>query len=275
MSLHFIFTVDGDWKAYFNRNLSEEKRKPNENTLANLIEREIHLAKSLLNGRFIHFVHASPRAKEYFSKPQFITLWKQIEQNGGNIGVHCHEEDPYLKYYYNQADRMRKAITDLAQGLKSNGLSPKSYRGGFMTFSPKLIPILEENEIFIDFSCEPGRYLMHGDKLVSDWRNAPTNYYRLNYKDHRRSGDSKVFEIPVGSANGNFLNFEKSSLWKIWQIARNLKKQATENIVVSVLAHTYEFSQPLKLLKIKLGLLILRIYGKFINVAEAREVIGN
>jgi hypothetical protein len=162
---------------------------------------------------------------------------------------------------------MEKAVGFLAEGLSKKGLKPAAYRGGYLAFSPKTIPILEENGVFLDFSCEPGRYLFHGELLVSDWRGAPDNYYRMSYEDHRRSGNSRVLEIPLG------IYIETNSLWRIWGKARKLKKRKGD-IIVSVLAHSYDFGSFLKRLKIKLALLILKRYGRFINAREALEKVS-
>lgn len=266
MNLYFVFTIDGDWDEYFNTKLSDEQRKPQQDQLLALIKQEIDLAANFLNGKFIHFVHTSPLVKNSFLQPEFISLWKETEAGGGEVGIHCHEEDLYQTWHYDNQERMEKTIGFEVDELNKNGLSPRSYRGGFMTFSPKIIPILEENGIFLDFSCEPGRHLKYGDSLVSDWRGAPDNFYRLSYDDHRKPGNSKVFEIPLG------IYIERQSLWSIWQTARKLTKK-NELQILSVMAHTYDFVSWKMRLKIKLALLILRKYGKFIGTAEALEMI--
>jgi hypothetical protein len=273
--LYFVFTVDGDWEEYFNLSLSEENRKPKAEKLLPLIDREIGLAQKLLSGRFIHFVHSSPRARDFFLKPEFIARWEKIEELGGSIGVHCHEDDPQKAYYFDDRDRMDEAITFLSNGLKKAGLLPISYRGGYMSFSSKVIPALEVNDIHLDFSCDPGRHMIHQGRLpVSDWRGAPDNFYRMDLSDHRKVGGSGVYEIPLGSSNGGRLYFETNSLFRIWRTAKGLAKRAKkEDVVVSVLAHSYDFSNPMVMFKIKMGLKLLRKYGKFINAQEALEVV--
>jgi hypothetical protein len=265
--LYFIFTIDGDWEEYFNTALPEEKRLPDKQRMLSLIGWEIKLASDVLNGRFIHFVHTSPRARDFFLQPEFILKWREIEGGGGNVGVHCHEDDPQLAYYHNNPKKMEESIDFLAGVLDEKGLKASSFRGGYMGFSPTTIPILEENGIFLDFSCAPGRYLRHGDLLVSDWRGAPENFYRMSYEDHRRPGKSRVFEIPLG------IYIETTSLLNIWKKARELRKRQGDTIV-SVLAHSYDFKSSLMRIKMKLALLILKNYGKFINAEEALEKIS-
>ena len=264
--MYFVFTIDGDWDEYFNVKLSDQERQPGPEQLLSLISQEIDLAARLTSGKFIHFVHTSPLVKDAFLQPGFISLWKKIEAAGGEVGIHCHEEDLYQTWYYDDQQRMEKTISYEVAELTKQGLSPRSYRGGFMTFSPKVIPILEENGLFLDFSCEPGRHLKYGDSLVSDWRGAPDNFYRMSYDDHRKPGDSKVIEIPLG------IYIERQSLWSIWQKAKKLSKRK-ELQILSVMAHTYDFvSWPMRL-KIKLALLILRKYGKFIGTKQALKII--
>lgn len=272
--LYFIFTVDGDWEEYYNPKLSEEERAPRLEKLLNFIDKEISITSRLLDGKFIHFVHTSPRARDFFLKGEFISRYKKIEGFGGNIGVHCHEDDPHKAYYFEDTGRMEKAISSFANGLKKEGVTPFAYRGGYMAFSPNIIPILEANDIFLDFSCEPGRYLIHeGDILVSDWRGAPWNFYRMDYEDHRKIGGSKVFEIPVGEIFDRYLYIEISSVLAMRNVAKILKERAKQkDFIVSVLAHSFDFSKPFMLFKIKLTISILKRYGRFINAKEALEI---
>ena len=266
MSLYFVFTIDGDWDEYFETKLPESKRKPDKKCLLTLIDRQISLAARVLNGRVLHFIHTSPLVRDFFLQPEFISQWKKMEEKGGSVGVHCHEEDLYRAWFYDDAARMEKSIGFLTDKLVENGLFPKAFRGGFMTFSKKTIPILEQNGIFMDFSCEPGRHLSYNDVLVSDWRAAPNNVYRMAYDDHRKAGDSRVFEIPLG------IYIERQSLWQIWRAARRLKKKEGVKIL-SVLAHTYDFTSFKMRVKLKLALLILRKYGRFINAEECLKLV--
>ena len=264
--LYFIFTIDGDWKEYFRSDLSMEERKPDKEKMLALIKQEIGLVSSLLDGKFIHFVHTSPLARDFFLHPEFISLWKEIEQKGGNVGAHCHEDELPHDFYFNDQERMEKSIANIANGLTDNGLKVKSYRGGYMTFSEKIIPILEENEIFMDFSCDPGRYVAGKNGVISDWRGAPENYYRLSYDNQRKPGNSNVIEVPLG------VYIEKQSILSIIKKAQDFKKRKGP-LIVSVLAHTYDFKSRWTMLKIKLALSILKMYGKFINANEVLNLI--
>jgi hypothetical protein len=274
--LYFVFTVDGDWEEYYDPKLSEEERAPNLEKLLSFIDKEISAVLRIIDGKFIHFVHTSPRARDFFLASEFIARWKKIEEHNGSIGIHCHEDDPRKAYYFDDKERMEKAIGYFTTGLRQAGISPLAYRGGYMAFSPGTIPLLEKNKIYLDFSCEPGRYLIHGEKmLVSDWRGSPYNYYRMDYTDHRKPGNSRVFEVPIGSALGGYLYIELSSIIKMWNIARILKRKAkTHDILVSVLAHSFEFGYFLKVLKIKLALSILKKYANFINAQEALAIVN-
>jgi len=263
--LYFIFTIDGDWKEYFNIGLPEEKRLPDKQRMLSLIDREIGLATKILGGKFIHFIHTSPRARDFFLQPEFIGKWREIEGRGGDVGVHCHADDPGRAYYHNDPGKMEEMIGFFTGALEENNLSPVAFRGGYMSFSPATIPVLEENGIFLDFSCDPGRYLLHDGRPVSDWRGAPDNFYRMSYEDHRRPGDSRVFEIPLG------IYIETESLWKIWKKARQFKRRKGET-VLSVLAHSYDFSSFKMRLKIKLALLILKRFGRFISAEESLRI---
>jgi hypothetical protein len=264
--LNFVFTIDGDWNEYFCTNLPEELRAPKKEKVIPLVRYGKKLADQLLNGKFIHFVHVSDRARNFFLEPEFISIWKEIEQDGGSVGVHCHEDDPEVESFTRDIERMKREITSLTNRLRENGLHPIAYRGGFLAFNRNLIPILESNKLFLDFSCEPDRYISG----AANWRGCPDNIYRMDRDDCRVVGESNVYEIPLGW--GMYL--ELTSLWHTFISARRWKVRAeNEEVVVSVLAHTYDFSSLFMRLKLRLALTILKRYGTFIGADEAYQRI--
>ncbi|MEA3494111.1 MAG: hypothetical protein U9R38_06995 [Candidatus Margulisiibacteriota bacterium] len=263
--LNFVFTIDGDWGEYFCPNLSEEQRKPKKDVVLDLVKREIALAKTIDN-KFLHFVHSSDRARDFFLEPEFISIWKDVEKNGGSIGVHCHEDDPEKASFTEDEARMKREIGALTGKLRKSGLHPIAYRGGYLAFNAKLIPILENNNLYLDFSCEPDRYISG----AADWRDSPDNVYRMGWDDHRRVGESKVYEVPLGW--GMYL--ELTSLWHTFQSARRWRARAeNEEVIVSVLAHTYDFSSWWMRIKLRLALTILKRYGTFINADEVYALV--
>ncbi|MFH1542498.1 MAG: hypothetical protein ABIE84_05350, partial [bacterium] len=197
MSLFFVFTIDGDWETYFEATLSKEERYPDKTHLLNMVDEEIKLGR-VINNRIVHFVHSSRIAEHFFHEPEFVVKWKEIEAAGGSVAVHCHREKLYKEWHFDDEILMNKTISGLTTVLREKGLHPRSYRGGFLAFSHKLIPILEKNKLEIDFSCEPGRHLEINGQLVADWRGAPANFYRMSYQDATKLGDSKVVEVPLG-----------------------------------------------------------------------------
>ena len=275
MSLYFVFTIDGDWDEYFYHKLSRVERKPDKKTLLKLVKHEIKVASSI-NNKILHFIHTSPVARDFFLQPKFISLWKKMESGGGSVGVHYHADHLSNKDNLNNQGKIEESITFLTEELLEAGLSPISYRGGYLHFSQKKIPILEENGLLLDFSCDPGRHLLHEGDLVSDWRGAPNNYYRMSYDDYRKPGISEVIEIPLGKVVDGSLYIDTTSVLGIWKAARVLAKRdrkGKDDIIVFVLTHTYEFSSFWKRLKIKLALLICKKYGMFINDKEALGII--
>lgn len=265
MAINFILTFDGDWDEYFKTGLPDNKRCPPVRDLLVLLERELAMAATV-GGKCIHFVHTSPLFRDLFLKPEFLAVWKRFEAAGGEAGVHCHEEELYKSWYFNDADRMDSAITQLADGLKTAGLTVCAYRGGFMTFSPRLIPFLQRHGLLLDFSCDPGRHLFMSGQLVADWRGAPASVYRMDSQDPRRPGASPICEVPLG------IYIEKQSLFSIWNTCRRMNA-AGKPVLVSVLAHTYDFTSPRMRFKIWCALRICRFYGSFINTAQARDLI--
>lgn len=172
---------------------------------------------------------------------------------------------------------MRRVISERAKAFRKAGLDVKCYRSGFLGFSDEMVRILEENRIYLDFSCEPGRFLKDRGDLVCDWRDTPLSHYRMSYDNHCRRGNSKVWEIPVGASEGKYLYFEKSKLEELEKIALALKERSVQNrcdIVVSVLSHTYEYASSEMLDAIQTKLILLKKYGSFINIKELEDILS-
>ncbi|MDP6685906.1 MAG: hypothetical protein QGI05_03035 [Candidatus Omnitrophota bacterium] len=270
-----MYTIDGDWDEYFNKKLPDIDRLPKQVIMRDLISREIDVAERVLNGRFIHFIHTSRRAKDFFLIEPFLGFWRKISEKGGDVGLHCHEDDPYVEYRYHDVSNMRKVIFERTKAFREKGLEVKCYRSGFLGFSSGMVRILESNRIYFDFSCEPERFLKHGDTVICDWRGAPSTHYRLDYNKYCKEGNSKVWEIPLGFAEGKYLYFEKFSKNALKKVALSLKKRSVDDkmdIVVSVLAHSYDYASLKVVKEIEEKLSLLKNYGKFINIKELDEV---
>ena len=277
MELYIIFSVDGDWNEYFRSRATIAEKQPNKKTLLGLIESEIKVA-GIVGGKFLHFIHSSPVTENFFAGPEFISLWKKIEDRDGSVGVHCHYEELFSDCDLSSENEktLEKAISSLTTALLGKGLRPISYRGGYLSFCAKNVPMLEKNGLFLDFSCDSGRYLKLGGKLVSDWSGTEDNYYRMSYEDHRKPGKSKIIEIPLGKTEKGSLYIDNTSLFGIWKGVKGLAKRAREekkDIIVSALSHTYEFASFFKRLKIRMALLICKIYATFINDREALGLV--
>lgn len=275
MALHFIFTVDGDWDEYFYSKRSDAERLPDARKLETLLKREMDVAATI-DHKVLHFVHTSSVAPDLFMEPSYTGIWKKMEERGGSVGVHCHHEPLYRDGCLTDPAAMERSIGRVAGGLRSLGLHPISYRGGYLTFCEKNIPLLEKYGLMLDFSCDPERHLRHGDTIISDWRGAPDNFYRMSYEDRRKPGTSGVIEVPLGKAGGDALYIDTMSLVRIWRAARLLAAKDREregDTVVSVLTHTYEFASFWKTVRIALALALCKQFGTFVNDREAAEII--
>ena len=154
MGLYYIFTVDGDWDEYFYSKLSNSARQPNKKTLLAMIKREIRVAASI-NNRLLHFIHTSPVTPDFFLQSEFISLWREIRARGGNVGIHCHTEDLFHEGRFSDLEKMKKSISSLTESLVSKEINPISYRGGYMAFCEKNIPILEKTGSCLIFPATP------------------------------------------------------------------------------------------------------------------------
>jgi hypothetical protein len=214
--------------------------------------------------------------RDFFIEKDFRKLWKDLAGNNGDVGLHCHEDDPYKEYYYQDESRMRRVIRERSVSFRKSGLDIKCYRSGFLGFSRDMVRILEDNGLFFDFSCEPGRFLEDNGQLICNWKNSPRRHYRMSYDNHCKEGDSKVWEIPVGASKGRYLYFEKSSLEDIENTALDLKEesvQTSSDIAVSVLSHSYEYISKERMKDVESKIGALKKYGKFINLKELGDVL--
>ena len=63
MGLYYVFTIDGDWDEYFWTKIPIEERYPHKETLLKLINYQIDVS-SVIDGKFLHFVHTSPTSND-------------------------------------------------------------------------------------------------------------------------------------------------------------------------------------------------------------------
>jgi len=94
----------------------------------------------------------------------------------------------------------------------------------------------------------------------------------MSYTDHRTEGASSVYEIPMGVSGNKYLYFEKSDAGMIENAALELKNESAGNdVIVSVLTHTYEYTSNDAVEDIVNKISILKKYGRFINIKELKE----
>ncbi|MFC1482692.1 hypothetical protein ACFL56_00360 [Candidatus Margulisiibacteriota bacterium] len=268
--LYFVFTVDGDWRDYFWISKPTTQRRPKKKYMLELFDRQFSTLNRNLDMKFIHFIHTSPFARSFFYKEPFLTLWQEITHLGADVGIHCHEEIPYRKYYFNDTRRMNRVISQHVKLLRKNDIPVSAYRGGFLAFSSDFIPILKRNKLFFDFSCKPDHYFIHNNKIISDWCGSPRSHYQMSLNDYKKTGRSGIYEIPIGSYKNKFLHFDSAIYNNLRTIGFYLSKQSQKkDSIVSVVSHSYDFATKKNCHDIEKKITLLKNFGSFVNLEEA------
>jgi len=194
--LNVVITVDCDFDGYypFENRISFNKNKFNDS-----IDAAIAIIKSH-NLPACFLIHTSIYIRKYhsnlfYSKPEYLEIWKQLYDYGFELGLHPHEEDPNGRYYYYYYPKyMAKIIKAHCEYLKNAGINATAVRFGYFTISEWTIPVLEKNNIFLSFD-PMGGYLSY---TSNHFETAPLHQYFYSYKNKERAGNSRVLAVPLG-----------------------------------------------------------------------------
>lgn len=184
------------------------------------------IVASECGGKSAFLIHTSPFIRRnwndvFYSSPDYLSLWNHVVLQGGELGLHLHEEEPDGScLYYGYSQHLERVVSDHVRLLAEVGLQPTCESTGFFGMNEWLVPILEANGLLVNVD-NVGKFT----KFTStDWTAAPLRPYFLDRTAISREGDSRVLAVPLGMtdccrgedglmANYNSLRYLRS-LWR-------------------------------------------------------------
>ena len=239
------------------------------------------ILKNLTNGKSVLTPHSGTYCRIAYYEGEMVAVYQESVANGGELAIHLHEEIKGGGVRFGESDHIRTVFLECKKKYEAAGLSANSYRGGHYAYAGFMNELMEENDIYIDFSCCPG---LHEPTREAIWDHALFSGYYLP-KDPRGRTDgseamSNVFEIPIGSDGlgakyENILHVEQSeleNLQRIWGvIARRAETEGRAQIVHS-LFHSGSMGRPEYIERYKRFLnFTARNGGVFVTPSEAKE----
>lgn len=235
--------------------------------------------KNLTDGKFILTPHSGTYCRTGYYEGEMLEVYREAVAGGGELAVHLHEEIKGVGTRYAEREHMEAMFKDCQTRLLDAGIVPIAYRGGHYAYHPLMNRLMEENEIFVDYSCCPGMAKADREAI---WTHAE---YSASYipEKLREPWDgqkrSRVLEIPIGSDGkgseyANILHVEQSeldNLTRVWDtvVARAEKEGRPQ--IVHCLFHTGSVGEPKWLERYKRFLeMIPKRKGQFVTTAEAQ-----
>jgi hypothetical protein len=147
---------------------------------------------------------------EMATRAQSADVLRGLAREGRcEIGAHLHpwtappfrpEDLAGHTYPHNlPAELLERQLTDLAATIAGElGVRPTTYRAGRNGFDGASLPILERLGFTVDTSVDP--LFNERSKGGMDFAGAPLVPYHPDYRDVRRSGSSRILEVPISAA---------------------------------------------------------------------------
>jgi hypothetical protein len=239
--------------------------------------------RNLVDGKFVLTPHSGTYCRTGYYEGEILDVYGEAMAGGAEIAVHLHEEIKGVGTRYADWDHVSAMFNDCKARLKAFGIHPVAYRGGHYAYHPFMNRLLEENEIYADYSACPG---MNYPEREAVWTEAamsaaylPENPRAPWAGQHR----SNVLEIPIGSdglgsAYENILHVEQSeldNLTRVWDAIVARAKAEGKSQVVHCLFHTASVGEPKWLERYCRFLeMVPRRHGQFVTTIEAREIHG-
>jgi len=237
--------------------------------------------QNMTDGKFILTPHSGTYCRTGLYEGEILEIYADAVRAGGELAVHLHEEIKGAGTRYAEWDHCKAVFEDCKTRLESVGITPVAYRGGHNAYHPFMNRMLEENEIYVDYSCAPG---MNRPDREAIWTYAglsaeylPENI-RAPWEGQRRSN---VLEIPIGcdgqgSEYANLLHVEMSgldNLLRVWDAIVTRAEERGEAQIVHVLFHTASVGVPEWMERYRRFLdIVPNRRGQFVTTVEAKEL---
>lgn len=193
-----VVAVECDFEGY--RPFTHNRCDYNHVRSIESIHRVADLVQNECSGRAVFLIHTSPFIRRnwndiFFTSPDYFSIWKRIEAQGGEVGLHIHEEEPDGScLYYGYPSHLRKVISSHVQMLVEAGLKPICESTGYHGLNEWFVPILEENGLVVNLD-NVGSFTEY---TVRDWTETSGRPYFLNPDRVVEAGTSKILSLPLG-----------------------------------------------------------------------------
>src|SRR5690606_7830032 len=180
---------------------------------------------------------------------------------------------------YAEWDHMQAMFKDCRTRLEAAGTRPVAYRGGHYAYHPFMNRLLEENDVFVDYSCCPG---LNKPDREAIWTHAEFSAAYLPEDPRvpwRGQPRTKVLEIPIGSDGQgseykNILHVEQSeleNLARVWDVIVARAEREGRPQIVHCLFHTGSVGEARWLERYRRFLeMVPKRKGQFVTTAEAQ-----
>lgn len=279
--VYAVPVIDVNWLVFAPFDPGRGFRVDPPNVRQSLIDLKIVMSelKNLTDGKYVLTPHSGTYCRSEYYEGDILGLYQEAVAGGADVGVHLHEEIKGVGTRFAEMDHVTAMFLACKQKLEAAGVRPVAYRGGHYAYHPAMNKLLEDNEIFVDYSCCPKLDFPDREAI---WTEAgytadllPDNL-RRPWPSQRRS---RILEVPIGSdglgtAYANILHIEQSeidNLERVWDavVARAEAQHAPQ--IVHFLFHTASVGEEKWLKRFRQFLdMVPRRRGQFISSAEAQ-----
>ncbi|MDH7480989.1 MAG: hypothetical protein QHH26_03300 [Armatimonadota bacterium] len=196
-----------------------------------LVSLAVDFVLKVCGGKGVFFIHTSPfmrrnHSNPFFNNSEYLNLWQRVQDGGGEIGLHPHEEEPDGScFYYYYSKHMERVINEHAELLRSRGFNISSQMMGYFGMNEWITPIAENQGLVISMN-NVGKYVKYSH---NNWNEAPLKPYFHSYDDSKAPGDSRVLEIPLGMTDlmryEDGLVLDANSLWDLKRTWRQMEAE--------------------------------------------------
>lgn len=167
------------------------------------VQLALDVVASECGGKAVFLIHTSPFIRRnwndaFFTSPDYLSMWREVVSQGGELGLHLHEEEPDGScLYYGYSLHLERIVSEHVHLLAEAGLQPTCESTGYFGLNEWLVPILEQNRLLVNLD-HVGKFT---DFTGTDWTTAPLRPYFLDRNSVTCEGDSSVLVIPLGMTN--------------------------------------------------------------------------
>lgn len=279
--VYLVPLIDVNWLVYAPFDPGRDFRIDPPNVPQSVIDTRVLIRElqSLTDGKFILSPHSGTYCRSGYYEGEMLEVYREAVAGGAELCVHLHEEIKGQGTRYAEWDHMQAMFKDCRTRLEAAGIRPVAYRGGHYAYHPFMNRLLEENDVFVDYSCCPG---LNKPDREAIWTHAEFSAAYLPEDPRvpwRGQPRTKVLEIPIGSDGQgseykNILHVEQSeleNLARVWDVIVARAEREGRPQIVHCLFHTGSVGEARWLERYRRFLeMVPKRKGQFVTTAEAQ-----